>query len=166
MRFKTAIIFSLTLLLNNFAYADGENCTPAKKTSVCLDEVIKERVNWACKLVEEKGKVAIVEINKMRYDCCGEPNYVWINDTHPRMINHPIKTNMNGMDLSNEKDPSGKKLFVEFVEAGKKAPNGSWVDYEWTRFGETTASPKKSWIRACTPKGAKEPWIVGSGSWK
>ena len=156
----------LSLLLSTQVWGAGENCVSENKTAVCKDEVIKDKVAWACKLLEEKGKVGLIEINKMRYDCCGEPNYVWINDMHPRMINHPIKTNMNGMDLSNEKDPEGKKLFVEFVESVKKSPAGGWVEYEWTRFGESKASPKKSWVRSCTPKGGKEPWVVGSGSWK
>ncbi len=148
----------------SFAHA-GDNCTAAKKNAVCTEESVKERVEWACKLVETKGKAALAEINQMRYECCNEPNYVWINDMHPKMVIHPIKTNMNGMDLTNEKDPKGKKLFVDFVAAAKKTPAGAWVDYEWTKFGESTPSPKKSFVKKCTVKDSKEDWVVGSGTW-
>lgn len=143
----------------------GDNCTAAKKTAVCNESVIQERVDWACKIVETKGKAGLPEINAMRFECCGEPNYVWINDMTPKMVIHPIKTELNGQDLSKNKDPKGKLLFVDFVNAVKKTPNGAWVDYMWTKFGEKDASPKKSWVKKCKSADTKEDWVVGSGTW-
>jgi signal transduction histidine kinase len=160
-------IFALAAMtsLCSFAHAAGDNCTAAKKTAVCTEEAVKERTDWACKLVETKGKKALPEIDAMRYECCGEPNYVFITDMKPTMIDHPIKKDLNGKDLSNSTDPKGKKLFVEFVNASKKTPGGSWVDYLWTKFGESSATPKKSWVKKCTTADTKEDWVVGSGTW-
>lgn len=143
-----------------------ENCTSENKIAVCSDQLVQEKVQWACQQLEEGGKSAILAINDMRYECCGEPNYVWINDFKPKMIIHPLKPNMNGMDLSFENDPTGKALFVEFAKAAEQHPSGSWVEYEWTKFGEKKATTKKSWIRRCQAKDVKEAWVVGSGTWK
>ena len=56
---------------------------------------------------------AIAEIRAIRYD---GKEYVWINDMGPRMVAHPIKPELEGQHLSQQKDPTGKRLLVEFVE--------------------------------------------------
>lgn len=163
------MIKSILLLLATLFFAGNlfaqENCTKENKKALCSEAVVKEKVDWACKLVIEKGEAGITEIKKMRFDCCGEPNYVWINDKTPKMIMHPIKPQLDGTDLSKNADPTGKLLFVEFVKAVKSKPNGSWVDYKWTKLGEADPTPKKSWVKACTPSGKTESWVVGSGTW-
>lgn len=143
-----------------------ENCTEKKKIAVCPESLIKQKVSDACELLNSQGKKALLKINSMRFECCGEPNYVWINDMHPRMIIHPMKPNLNGVDLSDETDPQGKFLFKDFVEAAKQTPSGSWVSYLWTVFGDKEATPKKSWIRSCKAKDLDESWVVGSGTWE
>lgn len=164
MKHLLAYLFIYLAFVSN-AYA-AESCTSEKKVAVCADDLIKERVQWACQQLEEKGKSALLVINNMRFECCGEPNYAWINDFKPKMIIHPIKPNMNGMNLKTEKDPKGKQIFVEFSSAAEKFPEGSWVHYEWTKFGDKTATPKKSWIRRCKAKDLQESWVVGSGTWE
>lgn len=144
----------------------AENCTPEHKGAHCLDSVVQERVDWACKTLAEKDKdVALKEIKKMRFDCCDESDYVWINDMRPYMIMHPIKSALDGKDLTENKDPDGKHLFIEFVKAVKAKPEGDWVNYKWTKLGEEKPTSKKSWVRACQAKGEKEKWVVGSGTW-
>lgn len=160
---KMYVIF--TMLLLSISVYSQENCTKDKKKALCSETVVKEKVDWACKLLTEKGKDALAEIKKLRFDCCGEPDYVWINDMHPTMIMHPIKPQLDNTDLTKNADPAGKFLFVEFVKAVKAKPAGSWVEYKWTKLGEADATPKKSWVRACKAKGEKEEWVVGSGTW-
>lgn len=158
-------ILVLSVAVASLGLAVEENCTKDKKKALCSEAVVKERVDWACKLVTEKGEAALPEIKKMRFDCCGEPDYVWINDLTPKMIMHPIKPQLDGTDLSKNADPAGKLLFVEFAKAVKAKPNGSWVEYKWTKLGEPDATPKKSWVKGCKPKGGNENWVVGSGTW-
>ena len=43
---------------------------------------------------------------------------------HPRMVMHPFKSKLDGKDLSNVKDPNGKRLFVAFVNAVKADGGG------------------------------------------
>ncbi|MFP5520569.1 MAG: cache domain-containing protein [Bdellovibrionia bacterium] len=154
-----ALLFSSSLYANN-------NCTEQKKLAVCTESSVQERVDWACTQLAEQGKTAILKINSMRFECCGEPNYVWVNDYTPKMIVHPMRPVLNGVDLSDETDPKGVHLFKEFVAAAQKSPQGSWVQYQWTKFGEKNPTTKKSWIRACKAKDVEQTWVVGSGTWE
>ena len=107
--------------------------------------------------IDEAQNLAKTAINIMRYD--GD-NYFWINDMHPRMVMHPMKPALIGKDLSETKDPEGKKLFVEMVDIAKKSGEGV-VDYQWAKPGEDADKtfPKISYVKLVPEWG----WIVGSG---
>ena len=66
---------------------------------------------------EEAKKRAMEAIRPLRYSGA---EYFWINDMQPRMVMHPIRPELQGQDLSANKDPTGKHLFVEFVNTVKK----------------------------------------------
>ncbi len=107
---------------------------------------------------EEAQKRAIEIINDLRY---GEENkdYFWITDSHPNMIAHPYRPELNGKDLSDYSDPEGKKLFVEFVKAVQSNGNG-FVNYMWQwKDDSTRIVPKLSYV-----KGFESwDWIIGTG---
>ncbi|MCJ9674771.1 MULTISPECIES: methyl-accepting chemotaxis protein [unclassified Neorhizobium] len=107
---------------------------------------------------EQAQTEAKAVISVMRYgDGSG---YFWLNDMLPRMIMHPIKAELNGKDLSNDKDPNGKFLFVEFVNAVKASPTGKgFVDYYWPKPGAEQPVEKYSHVAGFAPWG----WIVGTG---
>jgi methyl-accepting chemotaxis protein len=84
--------------------------------------------------------------------------YFFLTDLSPRMIMHPIKPELDGKDLSQEADPTGKKLFVEFVRV-VKASGAGFVDYQWPKPGFIKPAPKLSYVKGFTPWG----WLVGSG---
>ncbi len=159
------LAFTALLAISSFNLLAQEHCTKDKKKAVCEDKILVEKVDWACKVLADKGEAGVKEIKKMRFDCCGEPNYVWINDMVPKMVMHPIKPQLDGTDLTQNKDPAGKFLFVEFVKAVKAKPDGDWSEYKWTKMGEADPSPKRSWVRACKPKDGKDTWVVGTGTW-
>lgn len=154
------ILFSFFFCLVSFA---GDNCTPNKKTSSCLDKVVQERVQYACSLISAKGSQALPELRAMRYECCGEPNYVWVQDAKSKMVMHPLRPDLNGQDQMKFEDDNGKRIFPEFIKAAKAG--GGWVHYVWKKFGESVATEKKSWVQKCQPSDKKEEWIVGSGTW-
>lgn len=160
------LILIALLHFYSFSLLAANNCTEQKKLAVCTESSVQEKVDWACNILAEQGKAAVLKINSMRFECCGEPNYVWINDLHPKMIIHPMRPVLNGVDLSEEADPTGFLLFKEFAAAAKSAPQGSWVKYQWTKFGDKSPTTKKSWIRACKAKDVEQTWVVGSGTWE
>ncbi len=104
---------------------------------------------------EEAKRSAATRIGQLRY---GPGDYYWINDMHPRMIMHPINPRLNGQDLTQNKDPNGKFLFVEFVRVVQAHGQGM-VDYLWPRPGATAPEPKLSYVAGFAPWG----WVIGTG---
>lgn len=94
-------------------------------------------------------------LSKLRYE---QNDYFWVNDTQPKMVMHPMKPQLNGKDLSNVKDPTGKKLFVEFVQVTNKSQQG-FVYYMWPKPGSDVDVEKLSYVKLFKPWG----WIIGSG---
>jgi methyl-accepting chemotaxis protein len=105
--------------------------------------------------LDEAQKRAAARVKNLRYN--GQ-EYFWINDLAPKMIMHPFKPELDGKDLSANKDPNGKALFIEFAKTCKENGEG-FVDYMWPKPGETVPVPKVSFVKLFEPWG----WIVGSG---
>jgi methyl-accepting chemotaxis protein len=107
---------------------------------------------------EEAQRRCLDRIKAMRY---GPENkdYLWVNDFGPRMLMHPYRSDLDGKDISNFKDPNGKALFVEFVSVCKEKGEG-FVDYMWQwKDDKNRIVPKTSFVKAFAPWG----WIVGTG---
>jgi methyl-accepting chemotaxis protein len=85
-------------------------------------------------------------------------DYFWINDTHPRMVMHPYKPELNGQDLTDNKDPNGKRLFVEFARVCREH-GGGFVDYYWPKYGADQPQPKLSYVMLFKEWN----WVVGTG---
>jgi len=79
----------------------------------------------------------------------------------PRMIIHPYRTDLNGKDLSDYKDPDGKKVFLEIVNVVRKSGSGSgYVHYKWqANDNRSVIIPKISYVKVFLPWG----WIIGTG---
>ncbi len=107
------------------------------------------------KSVAQAQKEAALRVGQLRY---GSGDYFWINDLAPRMIMHPIKPELNGQDLSESKDPAGKRLFVEFVNT-VKAQGAGFVGYQWPKPGKAEPQPKLSYVAGFQPWG----WVIGTG---
>ena len=103
----------------------------------------------------EAQYAAVTMIKKLRYE---EKEYFWINDMKPIMIMHPYKSELDGKDLSDFKDPNGKRLFVAFVDTVKKSGAG-FVDYLWPKPNFKDPVPKISYVKGFQPW----EWIIGSG---
>ncbi len=106
-------------------------------------------------LTWEKMDRAKAIVKQLRY---GEKGYFWINDTHPTMVMHPIKPQLDDKDLTDFEDPNGKKLFQEFVRVCEEKGEG-FVDYLWPKPGQDEPVPKLSYVKLFEPWG----WIIGTG---
>lgn len=105
---------------------------------------------------EAAQQQAKATLSAMRYD--NGSGYFWINDMGPKMVMHPVKPELNGTDLSGNKDPNGKFLFMEFVSTVKANGKG-FVDYYWPKPGSPDPVEKFSHVAGFAPWG----WIVGTG---
>jgi methyl-accepting chemotaxis protein len=104
---------------------------------------------------EDAQKQASERIAAIRYD---GSNYLWINDMNAKMVMHPIKPEMNGKDLRELKDSTGKDFFREMVELCRDKGKG-FVEYTWPKPGSSAAVPKISYVELYQPWG----WVIGTG---
>ena len=108
------------------------------------------------KMPEDEAKRRALEAMKaLRYS---GSEYFWINDMHPKMVMHAVKPELDGKDLTENKDPTGKHLFVEFVKT-VKASGAGFVYYMWPKPGSENPVQKVSYVQGFAPWG----WVIGSG---
>lgn len=104
---------------------------------------------------EEAQQQALAALEAVRYD--GE-EYLWVNDTTPTMLMHPVKPELNGTDVSKNADPDGTRIFVEMVDV-VQTDGAGFVSYQWPKPGAEDPQPKISYVAGYEPWG----WVVGSG---
>ena len=107
---------------------------------------------------DEAQRLAILRIQHLRYGKEGK-DYFWITDTHPRMLMHPYRSDLNGKDLTDYVDPRGNRIFVEFVSVAKNKAGG-YVEYVWQwKDQPDRLAPKESYVKGFDPWG----WVIGTG---
>ena len=107
-------------------------------------------------MAEQEAKAsAIKAVKALRYE---GNDYFWINDLKPVMIMHPFKPELDGTDISEFKEPDGKRLFVEMVDVVRREGAG-FVYYFWPKPGFAQPVRKVSYVAGFAPWG----WVIGSG---
>lgn len=104
---------------------------------------------------DEAKQRAMAAIKSLRY---GGSEYFWINDMQPKMVMHAVKPELDSKNLSEIKDPTGKRLFVEFVDT-VNAKGAGFVFYMWPKPGSEQPVQKVSYVKGFAPWG----WVLGSG---
>ncbi|MGB8287836.1 MAG: methyl-accepting chemotaxis protein, partial [Rhizobium ruizarguesonis] len=158
--FALAVLAATMVFFLNYSYSELEaerKAGLAQMDATALGIFDKYyKMEQAGTMTREQAQAAAKDvIGAMRY---GADGYFWINDMHPTMVMHPIKPQLNGTDISQMKDPTGKFLFVEFVNKVKKDGKG-FVDYLWPKPGADQPVLKYSYVAGFEPWG----WIVGTG---
>jgi len=150
------VIFYLLPLFEEGLLKEKQTATRhvVEMTWSLLDEINGQVKSGALPL-EDAKKLAAQRLGNLRYE---GKDYVWINDLQPRMVMHPYKPELNGKDLTDTKDTTGKAIFVEFVKVCKEK-GGGLVNYLWPKPGEQDPVTKVSYVKLYEPWG----WIVGSG---
>ncbi len=164
------VVLSISLLISALSALDhrGEEGVKAFREIILAEKTLKvknlvEMAHEAIRSIherqdlseEERKQAAMAIVKAMRYDTS---NYLWINDTTPAMVMHPIKPALDGKDLSGFADPNGKKLFVEMVKTCQAKGEGV-VDYHWPKPGNDEPVSKISYVKLFKPWG----WIIGTG---
>jgi methyl-accepting chemotaxis protein len=105
--------------------------------------------------VAEAQEKALNELASVRY---GDNDYYWVNDMNSRIVMHGAKPKLNGKDMSSFEDPSGKKIFNEFVKIANEKGQG-FLEYLWPKPGHDKPVTKISYIKLIGKWG----WVLGSG---
>lgn len=168
IRYRLALLVAgaLILMLTTAGYG-----LMVLRASILEDKRIETReiVNLAYSIAEHYGKQAEAgklsqddareraqtEIAALRYE---SDNYFSQYDTAYRMLRHPFKPELNGKDLGDLKDSTGKRIVYELVEASKRG-KGEFVEYLWPRGADKTPLPKLATARLYAPWGL----VIASG---
>lgn len=106
----------------------------------------------------EAQQRAIDLLRGLRYGPDGK-DYFWVNDMHPRMVMHPYRPDLEGQDTTDFTDPTGKHLFLAFVDMARREGAG-FVDYQWQwQDNPDKIVTKISYVKEFIPWG----WIIGTG---
>lgn len=107
---------------------------------------------------EEAQRLAVAQLRHLHYGPL-QKDYFWINDLQPRMIMHPYRSELEGMDLSGYTDPDGRLLFVEAVALVRRDGEG-FLTYRWQRRDRAEQIvPKLSFVKGFEPWA----WMLGTG---
>ncbi|HPJ38439.1 MAG TPA: cache domain-containing protein [Spirochaetota bacterium] len=163
--FLTIILFIITVYLiaipkieDDYLDSKKEMVQELTKTVWHLLSDYESRVLSGELTRAEAKKRAIRRIRNLRYGSMNK-DYFWINDMHPNMVMHPYRTDLEGTDITEYVDPTGKHLFVEFVKVVRKHDSG-FVMYMWQLHDRTDIIvPKISFVMGFAPWG----WIIGTG---
>jgi CBS domain-containing protein len=120
-----------------------------------------ERVEQGELTLEEAQTRAADEVRSMRYGVDNK-DYFWITDMQPRMVMHPYREELTGMDLReyrDAEDASGVLLFVESLNLVQKNNEG-YLKYIWQWMDD----PGKTVLKLSYVRGIPEwGWIIGTG---
>ena len=99
---------------------------------------------------EEAQKQALARLKAMRY---GKDGYYTVVDSHPTVVMHPIKAELNGKDVSDFKDVNGTYLYRNVAAIAKSTGEG-WVEYVWPKPGhpdQKQVFPKGAYVLTYKP---------------
>ena len=125
-------------------------------------DLIMKKVDEAVALLGKKGTAAFPEFQGNDTPFIFAGTYIWIHDQNGVMRMHPIKYKLNGKNLINLADSTGKLFFAVMNEVCEDKGSG-WVDYMWPKPGEKGPSPKISYVKQV--KFGDEIFVAGSGTY-
>ncbi len=114
-------------------------------------------VDQAVQLIGAKGEASFPELRSSAWVYNDTYVFVWRLDGI-RLV-YPPDPSGEGKNMSALVDSNGKPIGQLFIQA---AQNGSgWVDYMWTKPGQTISSQKITYIKRA--QYGNETYLVGSG---
>ncbi|BAE50102.1 Methyl-accepting chemotaxis protein [Paramagnetospirillum magneticum AMB-1] len=105
---------------------------------------------------EQAQSEAIRAVNSLYF---GPDLYVWINDSRPVVLAHPVQA-IIGRDVGDIRDADGRPLFREFLRLSAASGHGT-VTYRWPRVNDDVPRLKISYVEGFAPWD----WTVGAGAY-
>ena len=106
--------------------------------------------------IEEAKKALIANVSRMRYD---QNEYFFILDGSGNVVMHPLRPELVGKNMMEEKDSNGKYIFRDMV-LNSQRDDETIVKYIWkSKYSETVYEPQTVYARYFWPWN----WVVCSG---
>lgn len=175
MNKKIRITAATVLFLSAVFFLFGLSSCTAGKTidsqAAGMDVLIKSEVEavismlqgisdrWQSgEMTEEQAKdLAAGLLRGMTY---GTDGYFWADTEEGVNVVLYGRADVEGRNRLEDKDSNGKYYVKEFISAAKAG--GGYVEYLFTKKGETNAQPKRSYVMLFKPFG----WVIGTGYYK
>ena len=140
-------------------------CKSTAKEQPTKPGTVIEKVDEACKLIEQEGPAAFPKFKGNGSPFIFEGTYIWIHTLNGAiMLMHPIKYKMEGNQYVDLQDKSGKRFFAIMNDLVKEKGAG-WVDYLWPVPGSKEIQRKISYVKLCKmPDGTTV--VLGCGMYK
>jgi len=100
-------------------------------------------------------KLALAAVKAMRY---GNDDYFWVHDLRGTMVMHPFRPELEGTDVSQLKDVTGKGFVLASIEMVRSHGAG-FIYYLWPKPGSDQPVQKLTYVKGFAPWG----WVIGSG---
>jgi signal transduction histidine kinase len=127
----TLVLFSATLFVFVLPQMEHQLIARKRETIRELTETALSSLRAFERMVSERRlsmkeaqQAALTHLRQWRYGPEGK-DYFWINDMHPRLVMHPYRPDLEGLDISDYADPTGKRIFVAFVDTVRESGAGS-----------------------------------------
>ncbi|MGA2226116.1 MAG: cache domain-containing protein [Syntrophobacteraceae bacterium] len=142
-------------------YKETEAACVASASTKATAQMIVDKVNDACALLEKEGQAAFPKFLGKDSPFIFAGTYISIHDLEGFVLLHPVKAKMNGQHLMDLKDADGKLIYVAEDKIAKEKGAG-WVDYMWPKPGEKTASHKVTYAKLCRMDGKEVVLACGA----
>lgn len=164
------VILSFLTLSFQIAFAEKSREELAKETEQAAaasavnkptPQIIVEKVNQGCSLLEKEGKKAFPKFQGKDSEFIFAGTYLWVHEINKSTMRmHPIKYKLEGKRLIRLKDQTGKRFFAVMNEVAQSKGAG-WVSYLWPKPGEKKPSQKISYVKKCMVDGIAH--VVAAG---
>ena len=163
-------VFVVLLSVPGFCLLAGADSGQLENTSA-QDQLIKSEVETAVSMLQaifakhQQGEMTLVKAKELGADLLrelryGTEGYFWADTMEGVNVVLYGRKDMEGKKRLEDKDPKGTFYVKEFLAKGKAG--GGYVEYLFTKMGQTTPQPKKSYVLMFKPFG----WVVGCGYYR
>jgi len=126
------------------------------ETAVSLLAAIHARQQKGEMSAEKAKELAAGLLRELRY---GKEGYFWADTTEGVNVVLYGRKDTEGRNRLADKDAKGVFYVKEFLARGK---TGGYVEYLFTKKGQTAPLPKRSYVLLFKPFG----WVVGTGYYR
>jgi methyl-accepting chemotaxis protein len=127
------------------------------ETAVSMLQAISAKHRQGAMTLEKAKELGADLLRELKY---GTDGYFWADTTEGVNVVLYGRKDVEGRNRLEDKDPKGTFYVKEFLAKGKAG--GGYVDYWFTKKGQTTPQSKRSYVLLFEPFG----WVVGSGYYR
>ena len=127
------------------------------ETAVSMLQAIYAKHQQGVMTLEEAKELGADLLRELKY---GSEGYFWADTTEGVNVVLYGRKDVEGRNRLEDKDPKGTYYVKDFLAKGKDG--GGYVGYWFTKMGQTTPQPKRSYVFLFEPFG----WVVGSGYYR